>query len=146
MLLFTLFAAATLAQTAPTAWTHDVPMAQGDSQATASYRALPRVKTRQVGMSAGTRPSSLRCDWTAAIGVERHLSYAGKIASSVRQLSAEKTFKGSRPGDCAANRRNIDADLASRSDAINAHLMSVAEQDQRELRAEIDTLAPPMGR
>ena len=40
----------------------------------------------------------------------------------------------------------FDSDIASRSGAINAHLLRVAEQDQRDLRAEIEALAPPTGR
>ena len=154
MLMLAILATATLAQAAPLAWTHDVPMVQSSEapvsqaagQVTASYQALPRITTRQVGMSAGTRSSSVRCDWTANISVERHLRQAGKPGTSIRQLPAMKTLKGSRPGDCAANRGNINADIASRSDAINAHLASVAEQDQSALRAEIETLAPPTGR
>ena len=64
----------------------------------------------------------------------------------MRKLAGMKTLKGSRPGDCTINRRSIDRDIAAQADAINAHLVAVAEQDQRELRAEIETLAPPTGR
>jgi hypothetical protein len=146
MAIFTLLAAAALAQAAPAGWTHAVPVAHGDGRATATYRAVPDISTRQIGMTAGTRPSSVRCTWTAEIAVERALVHPGTGASSVRQLAAPKTFKGSRPGDCTANRQNIESDIAARSDAINAHLVRVAEADQRDLRAEIDTLAPPTGR
>ena len=147
MHILVLLATATLGAATPTpsAWTHAVPINHDGTQATATYRALPDVTTRQVGMAAGTRPSSVRCDWRAAIMVERQLVAAGKAATSVRQLPAMKTLKGSRPGDCHANQRNIDSDIASRSGAINAHLLRVAEQDQRDLRAEIATLAPPTG-
>jgi hypothetical protein len=144
MLILVFLATAALAT--PVAWTHEVTIAHGGTRATASYRALPDITTRQVGMTAGTRPGNVRCDWTAAIGVERRLLHADKPATSVRQLAAMKTLKGSRPGDCSANRRTIERDIASRSDAINAYLLRVAEQDQRELRAEIDTLAAPTGR
>ncbi len=146
MAIFTLLAAAALAQAAPAGWTHAVPVAHGDGRATAIYRAVPDISTRQVGMAAGTRPSSMRCTWTAAIAVERELAHPGTGSGSVRRLASLKTLKGSRPGDCTANRQNIESDIASKSDAINAHLVRVAETDQRDLRAEIDTLAPPSGR
>ena len=146
MAIFTLLVAAALAQAAPVGWTHTVPIAHGEGRATATYRAVPDISTRQIGMAAGTRPNSLRCTWTAAIAVERALAHPGTGAISVRQLAAPKTFKGSRPGDCIANRQNIENDIAARSDAINAHLVRVAETDQRDLRAEIDTRAPPTGR
>ncbi len=146
MHILALIAAATLAPAMPTAWTYAVPINHGGAEVTATYRALPDITTRQVGMAAGTRPSSVRCDWRAAITVERQLVAIGKAAASVRQLPVMKTLKGSRPGDCHGNRRNIDSDIASRSEAINAHLLRVAEQDQRDLRAEIETLGPPTGR
>lgn len=145
-MFMTILSAAALAQATPAPWTHSVPVQHGNGQAMAVYHAAPTVTTRQVGMSAGTRMSTVRCDWTADIGVERHLSYPGREATSVRKLAAMKALKGSRPGDCTANRRAIDREIAARSDAINAHLVAVAEQDQRELRAEIETLALPSGR
>ena len=147
-----ILATAALAQAAPAQpagpaiWTHDVPVAYGGGQAIARYSALPEINTRQVGMAAGARMSTVRCDWTADIGVERRLAYPGKATTGVRKLVGMKTLKGSRPGDCTINRRNIDRDIAAQADAINAHLVAVAEQDQRELRAEIETLAPPTGR
>lgn len=138
MFLLIVAAAATVAQAAPAQWTHSTPVAHGNGQATATYIARPVVTTRQVGVSGGTRMSTERCLWTASINVERRLN----DGASGRDMALAKTIKGSRHGSCMTNRRAIDQDIAARTSEINAHLVAVAERDQRQLRTEIETLAP----
>ena len=139
-------AAATLAQATPAALTHSVPITHSGGQATAIYEARPALAARQVGMSAGTRMSSVRCVWTADVAIERRLVAAGGGATSgVRMLAPVKTVGGSLPGDCAVNRKAIDRDLAARAPELKAHLLAVAGQDQRDLRAEVETLVQPSG-
>lgn len=145
-MLVTLLAAASIAGAAPSVWTHNVPVVHGTANANAVYTARPVVSTRQVGMTAGTRMSSQRCVWTADIAVERRLETAGAESGGRREMPSTKTLQGSRPGACASNRRLIDQDIASHTPAIAAHLEMVAERDQRDLRSEIETLAPPTGR
>lgn len=148
MILITSLAAAAAMATAtpaPAGWTHSVPVAHGGVEATATYQARPRVTTRQVGLSAGPRMSSVRCIWTADIEVERHLTQAGAEAAGLRTLASAKTFSGQRPGECQANRRGIDKEIAAKAPEIQAHLLAVAEHDQRELRTEVELLAAPIG-
>lgn len=145
ILITTLAAAAAMATAAPADWTHSVPVAHGGVEATATYQARPRVTTRQVGMSAGPRMSSVRCIWTADIEVERHLTQAGAETAGLRTLASAKTFSGQRPGECHANRRGIDKEIAAKAPEIQAHLLAVAEHDQRELRTEVEMLAAPIG-
>jgi hypothetical protein len=140
-----LAAAAAMANATPANWTHTVPVAHRDMAATATYQARPRVTTRQIGMSAGPRMSTVRCVWTADIEVERQLTATGSEASGLRTLPSAKSISGQRHGDCTANRRAIDRDIAARTPEIQAHLLAVAEQDQRELRSEVDVLAAPIG-
>lgn len=145
----TLAAAAAVATAAPAPapanWTHSVSVAHGNVEATATYQARPRVTTRQVGLSAGPRMSSVRCIWTADIEVERHLTQAGAEAAGLRTLASAKTFSGQRPGECHANRRGIDKEIAAKAPEVQAHLLAVAEHDQRELRTEVEMLAAPIG-
>lgn len=146
MLFLATLAAATLAPATPTEWTHIVPVAHAISKATATYVARPTITTRQIGMATGTRPSTVRCTWTADISVERRLGAPGAETGGVRGIASAKTFTGSRHGSCMNNRRAIDREIAALAPEINAHLLAVADRDQRELRSEIETLAPPTGR
>ena len=140
MLILLTLAVAAAVQPGPARWTHTAPVAHGSGQVTATYIARPVVATRQIGTSMGSRMSTERCVWTAEIGVERQLG------DGSRALASTKTFKGSRHGSCAINRDAIDREIAAKAPEINAHLMTVAEHDQRELRSEIKTLTPPAGR
>jgi hypothetical protein len=144
MILLATLAAATVAQATPAEWTHSVPVTAGNRTTTATYVARPNVTTRQIGMAAGPRTSTMRCTWTADITVERRLGDAS--AADARDVAATKTLNGSRHGSCIANRKAIDQEIAAKAPEINAHLLAVAERDQRQLRTEIETLAPPTGR
>lgn len=138
MFLLTLAAAAAVAQATPTQWTHSTPVTHGKGQVTATYIARPVVTMRQIGTSGGARMSTERCVWTADISVERRLN--GDAGG--RDMASAKTIKGSRHGGCTTNQNAIDREIAARTPEINAHLVAVAERDQRELRTEIETLAP----
>ena len=135
-------AAATAALAGPAQWTHTTAVAHGNGQATATYTARPHITTRQIGMSGGTRMSTERCIWIADISVDRRLAPAGGDTMGLRDMASIKTLKGSRPGACANSRRVIDREIAAKTPDIKAHLMAVAERDQRELRTEIEALAP----
>lgn len=145
-MLLTIIAAATVATTAPAQWTHEVAVPHGHGKANAVYVARPDVKLRQIGMAAGTRMSTERCLWTADINVERRLEAPGVENAGRRDMPTTKTLSGSRHGACAHQRSAIDSEIAAQAPAINAHLIEVAERDQRELRTEIEALLPPTGR
>lgn len=145
ILLATLAAAAAIADATPAQWTRSVAVAHGGVQATATYEARPRVITREVGMAAGTRMSTVRCVWTAEIATERRLTQPGSATEIRRTLASTKTIKGQRPGYCAQARPGIDQEIASKAAEIDAHLLAVSNQDQRELRSEVETLTVPRG-
>ena len=145
-MLLAILAVASVAGATPATWTHTVPVTHGPGTGTAGYTAYPVIATRQIGMAAGTRMSSKRCVWTADIAVERRLETAGVERTGRREMPATRTLKGSRPGACTGNRHVIDQEIAAQTPAITAHLVAVAERDQRDLRSEIETLAPPTGR
>jgi hypothetical protein len=146
IMLLTLIAAATVASAAPAQWTHEVAVPHGQGKANAVYVARPDVKLRQIGAAAGTRMSSERCLWTADINVERRLETPGVEIAGRREMPATKTLSGSRHGACMHQRSAIDTEIAAQAPAINAHLVEVAERDQRDLRSEIEALSPPNGR
>lgn len=145
-MLLTIIAAASVATATPVEWTHQVAVPVGHGKANAVYVARPDVKLRQIGMAAGTRMSTERCLWTADINVERRLETPGVEMAGRREMPVTKTLSGSRHGACMQQRSAIDTEIAAQSPAINAHLVEVAERDQRDLRSEIEALSPPTGR
>jgi hypothetical protein len=145
-MLLTIIAAASVATAAPAQWTHQVAVPHGHGKANAVYVARPDVTLRQIGTAAGTRMGSERCLWTADINVERRLETPGVEIAGRREMPAAKTLSGSRHGACAHQRSAIDTEIAAQSPAIDAHLVEVAERDQRDLRTEIEALLPPTGR
>lgn len=142
MISMLMLAAAAVA--APAAM-HSVKV-DGNSALVANYAATTAVTTRQIGMAAGPRPGSARCDWRAAVTVNRSLVDASGTEMATRTLAPTMTLKGSRPGDCMTNRHAIEADIAARSSDVQAHVVTVAEADQSSLRAEIEATAAPSGR
>lgn len=143
--LATLAAATAIVGASPAQWTHSVPSLHGGAEVTAIYEARPRVVTREIRTSAGTRMSTVRCIWTAEIATERRLTRAGSPAESHRTLAITKIFKGQRPGYCVHARPGIAEEIASKTAEVNAHLLAVSGQDQNELRAEVGALTVPTG-
>lgn len=141
---FSILVAALLAPAGGTIYTHSLPVQPG-SQIIATYRAMPVVTTRQIGAAAGTRMGTVRCTWKAAISIERRLETGGANPPT-RTLAPVRTLAGSRHGDCMVGRRAIDQEIAGRAPEIQAHLEAVAMQDQRDLRAEVESLGSTGGR
>ena len=66
----------------------------------ADYEGSVRVETRQIG-TAGVagRPSTLRCNWSAALNLER-TAKVGETLHSRRVMTSEDVASGSTPGWC----------------------------------------------
>jgi hypothetical protein len=114
--------------------THSVQLDHRGAAMQVTYDAKVKVHRKQIGMSPPNRMSTARCTWAATVAVERRMPGA----AVARTVSSEKALKGSRPGDCATNRRAIDQEVASRGDEVQAHLAAVADRDRHQLMAELD--------
>jgi hypothetical protein len=124
---------------APQPVAHSVTVDHQSAPVKATYRADVEVSTRQIGMSAGARPSTARCTWQARVGVVRDIAREDGTPIS-RRLDEDRRFEGSRPGSCMAATAQIERDLGSHQEAVRAHVKQVAERDEQNLRAELRAL------
>lgn len=124
---------------APQPIAHTVTVQNGATPLNATYTADVDVTTRQVGISAGTRPSTERCIWKARVGVVREVARE-QGAADTRRLDADKLIEGSRAGSCDTVTRQIERDLAGLQGDVRAHVEQVAQQDQDQLRSDLRTM------
>jgi hypothetical protein len=124
---------------APQPITHTVSIDHQNTPISATYRADIDVRTRQIGLSAGTRPSTARCTWTARVGVVRDIARENGATLS-RRLEDEKLLEGSRAGSCAATASQVERDLRATTPAIQAHVVETAARDEQALRAELKSM------
>ncbi|MCX9148538.1 hypothetical protein [Erythrobacter sp. WG] len=118
---------------------HEVVIDHAAGPIAADYRGAIKVETKQVG-AAGVagRPSTLRCQWTASLDVER-VAKVGTVLNSRRTLSSDDVAGGSRPGWCPTAPEALDNLVDARSDKVRAALMALVEKDRAALVAEADT-------
>lgn len=103
-----------------------------------TYRGDVAIQHRQVGTTApGGRSASLRCDWAASMTVARHAK-AATGASHSRSVDSGPVLSGTRSGWCSANHAAIRQEVAGRASEMHRHLVAFAQQDDAELRAELD--------
>ena len=108
-----------------------------------TYRATMELKTRPIGMSPPTRPSTARCVWTAAVVVERQMLRNGQPVPGLNRIvSKDLELKGNRPGGCIGADKAIARDIAARDEQVRAHVLAVAERDRSILLAELEAASP----
>lgn len=107
------------------------------------YRGDVAIMHKQVGMVApGGRASSLRCEWTASMTVARH-AIAASGTRLVRSMDSEPLASGTRPGWCVKSHRAITKEVAGKTADMQRHLMVLAQEDEKTLRAELDHVHGP---
>jgi hypothetical protein len=120
---------------------HEVVIDHAAGPIAADYKGSVTVRTTQVG-AAGVagRPSTLRCNWTASLNVER-VARVGESLQSRRSLSRDDVASGSRPGWCETQAKAIDKLVDTRSEAVRGAMLALIEADRAELLAEAETVA-----
>jgi hypothetical protein len=104
----------------------------------ADYDGAVKVETRQVG-AAGVagRPSTLRCEWTASLTVER-TAKVGQMLQTRRSMAREDVASGSKPGWCETNTKAIDVLVEARRETFRAAMLELVEQDRSAILAEVE--------
>jgi len=120
---------------------HDVVIDHAGGPIAADYRGSVTVETRQTG-SAGVagRPSTLACQWTASLTVER-VATVGETLQSRRTLTSENVARGTKPGWCETQTKAIDKLIDARSERFRSAMLEMVEQDRSTLLAEADSKA-----
>lgn len=106
----------------------------------ADYRGAVTIETKQVG-TAGVagRPSTLRCQWTASLNVQR-VAKVGAALSSRRTLTSEDVTSGFKLGWCPVNPAALAKLVNARGARFQAAMLALVAQDRAALLAEADTL------
>lgn len=122
---------------------HSVVIDHDDGPIAADYQGSVTIETRQVG-AAGVagRPSTLRCQGTALLSVER-IATVGEALRTQRSLVRKNVVSGSRPGWCETSDAAIARLVDARRETFRAALVEVAEQDRAALLAEAEGAARP---
>ena len=118
---------------------HEVVIDHVSGPIAADYTGAVTVETRQTGtVGAAGRPSTLRCEWTASLTVERTAKLRDTM-SSRRTLTSEDVASGSRPGWCETQTKAIDKLVESRRESFRGAMLAMVEQDRAALLAEADS-------
>ena len=118
---------------------HEVVIDHAGGPIAADYTGSVTIDTKQVG-TAGVagRPSTLRCNWTATLNVER-VAQVGDSLRSQRTLTSEDVASGSRPGWCESNAKAIDRLVDSRRDSFRTAMLALVDQDRSANLAEAES-------
>lgn len=118
---------------------HEVVIDHAAGPIAADYRGSVTIETRQVGTAgAAGRPSTLSCQWTATLNVER-VAKVGNVLNSRRTLTSDDVATGSKPGWCPSNPDALDKLVDARSDKVQGALLALVDKDRAALLAEADT-------
>ena len=103
------------------------------------YKADQRIRTKEVGSSPPTRPSTVRCLWSVDLDVTRHVERTGSEGLALRHSFSERdVLSGARPGRCLTNRNAIPRDVAKSQVKIDAHVQTLAQRQLPAVLAELD--------
>jgi len=120
---------------------HEVVIEHPAGTIAADYEGAVQVSTRQVGtVGVAGRPSTLRCEWTASLTVER-TAKVGTTLQTRRAMSRENVARGSKPGWCETRARAIDALVDSRRETFRTAMLELVEQDRGAILAEAESVA-----
>ena len=119
---------------------HEVVIEHAAGPIAADYAGTVKVETRQVG-TAGVagRPSTLRCNWSASLRVDR-TAVVGDAMQSRRSMTRDGVASGSTPGWCSTNNASIDRLVDARSDTFRTAMLAMVDQDRTAILAEADSM------
>ncbi|TCU60876.1 hypothetical protein EDF58_101172 [Novosphingobium sp. PhB57] len=136
MSLLALTAAAAL--TAAPATAHSVQIDHHGASYAVDYVTHVETRSKAIGISPPTRPSSRRCIVSADVSVERRIQPAGGGRAITTRLPETRTFTQNHPGDCRSDGKDAAKLVAGKSDAIGAHVRKLASADHHDTLAAID--------
>ncbi len=104
----------------------------------AHYTGTVHLVAKQVGSPGpGGRASTLRCEWSAKLAVNREARHeAGGLLS--HSMTDREGIALSRPGWCNSHRGAVKAEIASRTDELQQRLVALAAEDRDTLLAQVE--------
>lgn len=137
-LAFAGFAAA-LAFSAPAvAMEHTTVIEHPAGPITADYAGATRVEMKQIGTVAGAgRASSLRCQWSVSLSVERQAQVGANLQAK-RSMLRNDVITGSSPGWCSERGNGIDRVIEARREDLRSAMMAMVAQDRAVILVEAE--------
>jgi hypothetical protein len=117
---------------------HDARIDHPSGAVDARYHGAVTISQKQIGAVApGGRSSTLGCAWQADITVTREALHSSG-SRFTRSLERRAIVEGRRPGWCSIHRAAIAQEVASRREEFRDHLVRLAQEDEHQLRSELD--------
>ncbi|MFN3458304.1 MAG: hypothetical protein ACK4Z8_12085 [Novosphingobium sp.] len=131
--------AAVLAISAPAlAMEHSTVIEHSAGPITADYTGATRVEMKQVGAAAGAgRASSLRCQWSVSLSVERQAQVGANLQAK-RSMLRNDVIAGSSPGWCSERGNGIDRVIEARRGDLRSAMMAMVAQDREVILVEAE--------
>jgi hypothetical protein len=105
----------------------------------ADYTGVTRVEMQQIGTAGvGGRPSSLRCQWSVSLTVERH-AQVGASLQAKRSMLRDDVVKGTSPGWCSERGSGIGQIVDARREELRNAMMAMVAQDRDVILVEADS-------
>jgi hypothetical protein len=133
-----LIAAAAVVAQPSAAPAHSLQLDHHGTTYTVDYVTHVETRSKAIGMSPPTRPSTRRCIVTAEVSVERRIQPASGGHAVTTRLPGTRSFTQNTAGDCRRDGRETAKFAASKSGAIADHVRTLAAADHRETLAAID--------
>ena len=115
---------------------HKVVIEHPEGPIAADYAGTVKVETRQIGsVAAPGRPSTLRCEWSASLSVERNAQVGDKLKTR-REMRQDDVATGSAPGWCRNSAKAIERVVDARKETFRSAMLDLVEQDRTALLAE----------
>lgn len=131
--------AAALAFSAPAvAMEHTTVIEHPAGPITADYAGATRVEMKQIGTVAGAgRASSLRCQWSVSLSVERQAQVGANLQAK-RTMLRNDVITGSSPGWCSERGNGIDRVIEARRGDLRSAMLAMVAQDRAVILVEAD--------
>ncbi len=118
---------------------HEVVIEHDAGTIAADYKGAVTIETKQIGTAgAAGRPSTLRCQWTASLTLDRTAT-VGEAMRSRRSMTQDDVASGSRPGWCETQAAAIEKLVDSRRETFRTAMLALVEQDRGAILAEADS-------
>lgn len=104
----------------------------------ADYRGTTAIATAQTGTTGpGGRAATLRCNWSVSLTVER-TAVAGSGLQASRAMTRDGALKGSLPGWCSSNGKEIGRIVEAKRATLREAMMAMVAQDRAVILVEAD--------
>lgn len=121
---------------------HQAQVQHNGAALEAVYTTQSNLTVKQIAARPVTRQANALCRWHADIVLNRSVENANgqAVAAMGKAVHRFAPISGTEVGHCQDVRDRIEADIARRTKASQAHAMQMAQEDHAGLRTELEGL------